>query len=51
MADLPEEALEELTGLFPELDPETGEGYGPVVRRSLKKFEARALLAANQRAA
>ena len=44
MGDFPEETLEELTTLFPALDPETGEGYGPAARRSLKSFEARALI-------
>ncbi|MFZ1479455.1 MAG: Hint domain-containing protein [Paracoccaceae bacterium] len=44
MGDFPEETLEELTALFPALDPETGEGYGPAARRSLKSFEARALI-------
>jgi hypothetical protein len=44
MADFPAETLDELTTLFPELDPETGLGYGPSARRSLKSFEARALM-------
>ena len=35
-----EEILEELTNLFPELDVETGKGYSPSVRMSLKSFEA-----------
>lgn len=35
-----EEALAEITTLFPELDPETGEGYGPAARRVLKSHEA-----------
>jgi hypothetical protein len=46
MADFPAETLDELTTLFPDLDPETGLGYGPAVRRSLKTFEARALIKA-----
>ena len=35
-----EEILEELTNLFPELDVETGKGYSPSVRMSLKSYEA-----------
>jgi hypothetical protein len=35
-----EETLAEITTLFPELDPETGEGYGPAARRVLKSHEA-----------
>ncbi|MES2665190.1 MAG: Hint domain-containing protein [Pseudomonadota bacterium] len=37
------ETLAEITTLFPDLDPDTGLGYGPAVRRSLRVFEARAL--------
>ncbi|PWE32677.1 2,3,4,5-tetrahydropyridine-2,6-carboxylate N-succinyltransferase [Maritimibacter sp. 55A14] len=37
--------LEEICALFPELDPETGEGYGATARLSLKSYEA-GLLAA-----
>ena len=44
MADLPPEALEELIALFPDICPETGDGYGPAARRALKSFEARALM-------
>ncbi|MHA6324586.1 Hint domain-containing protein [Roseivivax sp. CAU 1753] len=38
------EVLAEICDIFPELDPATGDGYGPAVRRVLKGFEARALL-------
>ena len=37
--------VEEITTLFPELDPRTGEGYGPAARPALKHFEARLLVA------
>jgi len=40
---------EEICALFPELDPETGEGYGATARPSLKAYEGR-LLAAIQAA-
>lgn len=35
-----EEAVTEICSLFPELDPETGQGYGPAARRILRKHEA-----------
>ncbi|MEO1024085.1 MAG: Hint domain-containing protein, partial [Pseudomonadota bacterium] len=38
-------ALEEICEIFPELDPITGEGYGPAARPALKRFEARLLVA------
>lgn len=38
------EVVEEICAIFPELDPETGEGYGPTARRSLRKFEAELLM-------
>ena len=44
MGDFPDETLEELTAIFPELNPQTGAGYGPSARRALKSFETRALL-------
>lgn len=37
-------ALEEICEIFPELDPITGEGYGPAARPALKRFEARLLV-------
>lgn len=37
--------VEEIRTLFPELDPETGAGYSPAVRRTLRSFEAQVLLA------
>lgn len=44
------EIIEEICAIFPEIDPETGEGYGPAARRTLKGFEAR-LWAAKTRVA
>ena len=38
------EVVEEICALFPELDPLTGEGYGPAARRLLRAWEAQALL-------
>lgn len=35
--------VSEICGLFPAIDPETGEGYGPAARRMLKSFEAQLL--------
>lgn len=37
------EMVEEICTLFPELRPDTGEGYSPAVRRTLKRYEARLL--------
>lgn len=33
----------EICALFPEIDPETGEGYSPAARRMLRSYEARIL--------
>ena len=38
-------ALEEICSLFPELDPDTGDGYSPAARPALKGFEGRLLAA------
>jgi hypothetical protein len=35
------EVLQEICAIFPEFDPETGQGYSPTARRTLKAFEAR----------
>jgi hypothetical protein len=51
LGDFPRETLDEITGLFPELCPETGTGYGPPARRSLRGYEARALIGTGQEAA
>ena len=40
------EAVEEICSIFPELDPETGEGYGPAARRILRRYEAQLLVKA-----
>ncbi|WP_299651178.1 Hint domain-containing protein [uncultured Tateyamaria sp.] len=34
------EIVDEICGIFPELDPQTGEGYGPAARRTLRGYEA-----------
>ncbi len=37
--------IDEISLIFPELDPQTGSGYGPAARRGLRNFEAVALRA------
>ena len=37
------EIRDEIVAIFPELDPDTGHGYGPSARIGLKSYEARAL--------
>ncbi|WP_420557811.1 Hint domain-containing protein [Roseovarius sp.] len=37
------EVLQEICTLFPEIDPETAEGYSPAARRMLRGFEAQIL--------
>ncbi|MCI2399877.1 Hint domain-containing protein [Aliiroseovarius subalbicans] len=37
--------VDEICALFPEIDPETGEGYSPAARRTLRGFEAAVLMA------
>lgn len=44
LSGMPAETLDELIGLFPELDPAQGGDYGPPARRALKSHEARALV-------
>ena len=39
------EIVAEICAIFPELDPDTGEGYGPTARPALKRHEARLLSA------
>jgi hypothetical protein len=41
--------IDEICRLFPQLDPDTGHGYGSAARRILRRFEA--LLLATGRAA
>ncbi|MBT0957491.1 Hint domain-containing protein [Alphaproteobacteria bacterium KMM 3653] len=36
--------VEEITALFPQLDPRTGQGYSPAARPVLRSFEAQALI-------
>ncbi|MGV6811332.1 MAG: choice-of-anchor L domain-containing protein [Brevirhabdus sp.] len=38
-------AQAEVLSIFPELDPQTGAGYGPAARLCLRRFEAQALMA------
>ena len=40
-----QDMVEELRAIFPSLDPATGAGYGPAARPSLKRYEARLLVA------
>ncbi|MEY4871940.1 MAG: hypothetical protein RLZZ563_1270 [Pseudomonadota bacterium] len=44
LGGLERDALAELCAIFPELDPETGDGYGPVARRVLKAFEVQVMM-------
>ncbi|MDF1668483.1 MAG: Hint domain-containing protein [Roseovarius sp.] len=46
-----EDILREICTLFPEIDPETGNGYSPTARRTLKRYEAQLLLSAGLEAA
>ncbi|MEM8591948.1 MAG: Hint domain-containing protein [Pseudomonadota bacterium] len=39
-----QDVLDEICEIFPELDPETGDGYSPAARRTLKAFEAQVLM-------
>ncbi|MCT8158780.1 Hint domain-containing protein [Pseudoruegeria sp. SHC-113] len=39
-----QDIVAEIASIFPELDPETGLGYGASARRTLKKFEAAVLM-------
>jgi plastocyanin len=38
-----QKVIDEICALFPELDPQTGHGYSPAARRTLRHFEARLL--------
>ncbi len=40
------EIVDEICAIFPEIDPETGNGYSPAARRTLKRYEADLLRAA-----
>jgi len=40
----------EICAIFPEIDPETGAGYSPAARRTLRSFEAQLLFAAKKAA-
>lgn len=41
-----QEIVAEIRSLFPALDPDTGFGYSPAARRTLRSFEAQVLIAA-----
>ena len=43
--------LQEICTLFPELDPQSGDGYSPAARRTLRPYEAQLLFAAAEKAA
>lgn len=45
MNDLDADVQGEVLALFPEIDPDTMDGYGPAARLPLRGFEARAMLA------
>ncbi|SPJ26743.1 Hint domain-containing protein [Falsiruegeria mediterranea] len=40
--------VDEICAIFPELDPNTGEGYSPAARRTLRKYEAQVLMSAQR---
>lgn len=42
--DLDEAVRDEVLTLFPEIDPDTKQGYGPAARMPLRAYEARAML-------
>jgi hypothetical protein len=42
---LEQDVMNEICTLFPELDPETGAGYGPAARQTLRQYEASLLSA------
>ncbi|MEM7295910.1 MAG: 2,3,4,5-tetrahydropyridine-2,6-carboxylate N-succinyltransferase, partial [Pseudomonadota bacterium] len=45
LSDMERDVLDEITGLFPELDPATGHGYSPAARPLLKSYETQVLFA------
>jgi hypothetical protein len=50
-SQLEAEVMQEITSIFPELDPATGAGYTPAARRALRGHEARVLFASAANAA
>lgn len=44
------EIVAEICAIFPEIDPETGSGYSPAARRTLRPFEAQLLRASGKAA-
>ena len=47
-AQLERDIVDEIAALFPELNPRTGDGYGPAARRTLRGHEAQVLFAAGK---
>jgi phosphohistidine swiveling domain-containing protein len=47
-AQLERDIVDELAAIFPELNPRTGDGYGPAARRTLRGHEAQVLFAAGR---
>lgn len=47
-AQLERQIVDEIAVIFPELNPRTGDGYGPAARRTLRGHEAQVLFAANK---
>jgi len=45
-----QEVVKEICTIFPELDADTGVGYSPAVRRTLKSYEAQVLMSAGRAA-
>ncbi|WP_298968701.1 Hint domain-containing protein [uncultured Roseobacter sp.] len=45
-----QEIVAEICAIFPEIDPNTGQGYSPAARRTLRKYEADLLRASNEAA-
>lgn len=44
------EIVQEICAIFPEMNPQTGLGYSPAVRRTLKSYEAQVLISTGQAA-
>lgn len=47
-AQLERDIVDEIAAIFPELNPRTGDGYGPAARRTLRGHEAQVLFAAGK---
>ncbi len=44
------EIVQEICAIFPEIDPETGNGYSPAARRTLRRYEAKLLFSGGKAA-